>query len=279
MKIQIGEMAELIGVSNQTLHYYDRIGLLKPDIDPVNGYRFYNQYHCYIMDTILSLKNTGMKLSEIKKFTEEQDVSINIEMLSLRIHALDRKIDLLSNTKTQLLSKLNSFKHLTGKPEIGFVELGEMHLAEISIPPGSGGVTEEKYLRKLIKYVKKFENQLIINIFATKDLSCFSDKMNFEPELKSFAVPLSGALSDSPYYRLLNAGVYAYIFHNGDYEDTYKSYKPLMSFITANGYSASGDSVERPIVDNLFTVNPENFITEILIPVVSLNEGVNNDLF
>jgi DNA-binding transcriptional MerR regulator len=273
MKIQIGEMAELMGVSNQTLHHYDSIGLLKPEIDHVNGYRFYNQYHCYIMDTILSLKNTGMKLNEIKKFTEEQDVSINIEMLSSRIYALDRKIDLLSNTKTQLSSKLESFKHLTGKPDIGFVELGEMHLAEISRPPGSGEVAAEKYLRKLLKYVKKLENQLIINIIATKDLRDLSDKMDSDLELKSFAVPLSDAFPDSPYYRLIDAGVYAYIFHNGDYEDSYKSYMPLMSFIADNGYSACGDSVERPIVDNLFTVNPKSFITEILIPVEALSGG------
>ena len=43
MKLQIKEFAELTGVSERTLHYYDEIGLLKPRyVDEQNGYRFYD---------------------------------------------------------------------------------------------------------------------------------------------------------------------------------------------------------------------------------------------
>ena len=37
-----GELAAIFGVSKQTLLYYDRIDLLKPDFVADNGYRYYS---------------------------------------------------------------------------------------------------------------------------------------------------------------------------------------------------------------------------------------------
>ena len=64
----IGETANLLGISTQTLRYYDKIALLSPGYtDPKTGYRyyFYNQFH-YI-DRIKYLQGFGMPLENIKK--------------------------------------------------------------------------------------------------------------------------------------------------------------------------------------------------------------------
>ena len=44
MKMTVNEFAKLSGISVRTVHYYDRIGLLKPAfINELNGYRFYDE--------------------------------------------------------------------------------------------------------------------------------------------------------------------------------------------------------------------------------------------
>lgn len=58
----IGETARLLGVTTQTLRFYDKCGLLQPrHVDESTGYRYYsfNQFH-YI-DRIKYLQHFGVK--------------------------------------------------------------------------------------------------------------------------------------------------------------------------------------------------------------------------
>ena len=237
MKIRIGEMAEMMGVSNQTLQYYDRIGLLEPDTDPVNGYRYYNQFHCWSLDTIISLKNAGMSLGEINAFLKEHDTRKNAGILEERIDAIERKILMLENIRKQLESRTMVYNHYNSRTErIGFIEFDELHVAEIRIPPGSDSRTEEQHLRRLLRHVKKLEHQFIVNIIVTKDVNDIAIDMTSEPGLKSFAVPLNRACPESPYYTSFPAGLYAYTFHEGNYPETYRSTSELLKFIEAEGF-------------------------------------------
>lgn len=73
--ITIGQMAELFGISQQTLRLYDQIGLLKPYyIDPANNYRYYNLKQSAKLDIILYLKNLGMTLTQIKEVFDAKDL-------------------------------------------------------------------------------------------------------------------------------------------------------------------------------------------------------------
>ena len=44
-----GQFAKIVRVSKDTLFYYDKIGLFKPEIVSKNGYRYYsyNQYYTF----------------------------------------------------------------------------------------------------------------------------------------------------------------------------------------------------------------------------------------
>ena len=68
MKMQIKEFAELTEVSVRTLHYYDEIGLLKPDkVDEENGYRYYGEPAFEKMLEILFFRELGFSLKHIKE--------------------------------------------------------------------------------------------------------------------------------------------------------------------------------------------------------------------
>lgn len=67
MQYKISQFANLMGISVKTLRYYDSIDLFKPaEIDLFSNYRYYNQKQIDDLKLILTLKDLGFTLSEIK---------------------------------------------------------------------------------------------------------------------------------------------------------------------------------------------------------------------
>lgn len=68
MKMQIKEFADFAGVSVRTLHYYDKIGLLKPaHVDKATGYRYYDETSILRMQEILFYRELDFPLKNIKE--------------------------------------------------------------------------------------------------------------------------------------------------------------------------------------------------------------------
>ena len=38
----VKQVSEKIGISTETIRYYTRLGIIVPERDPVNGYRYYS---------------------------------------------------------------------------------------------------------------------------------------------------------------------------------------------------------------------------------------------
>jgi DNA-binding transcriptional MerR regulator len=63
--LQIGELAQRAAVSHRTIHYYERIGLLRPTEREGAGYRYYDEQAVQRLEKIAALKNLGLSLDEI----------------------------------------------------------------------------------------------------------------------------------------------------------------------------------------------------------------------
>lgn len=61
----VKELAEITGTSVQSLHHYDRIGLLKPSGHSAKGYRLYNEADLLRLQQIIALKFFGFGLKQI----------------------------------------------------------------------------------------------------------------------------------------------------------------------------------------------------------------------
>ena len=61
-------MAQIHDISRQTLIYYDKIDLFKPEIiDDKNGYRYYSTLQIPQLREICFLRSIGMPLDDIRK--------------------------------------------------------------------------------------------------------------------------------------------------------------------------------------------------------------------
>ncbi|MBP2623718.1 MerR family transcriptional regulator [Streptococcus oricebi] len=70
MNYSVADLVKITGITRRTLHYYDKIGLLSPQRNPDNDYRFYGQEDLLRLQEILFLKAVGLSLAEIKDFLE-----------------------------------------------------------------------------------------------------------------------------------------------------------------------------------------------------------------
>jgi DNA-binding transcriptional MerR regulator len=109
--ISISELSRLSGVSNYTLRYYEKAGVLAPATRAANGHRRYRTSDVAWLAFVLRLKVTGMPLAEIKRYAELRSqgnmtvpqrlavlelhrarLVVNIQELSHNLAALDDKI-------------------------------------------------------------------------------------------------------------------------------------------------------------------------------------------
>lgn len=68
--MKIKELADIAGVSVRTLHHYDKIGLLTPDTNKINGYREYTDEDISRLQQILFFRQLNFKLTQIKEILD-----------------------------------------------------------------------------------------------------------------------------------------------------------------------------------------------------------------
>ncbi|WP_164491803.1 MerR family transcriptional regulator [Staphylospora marina] len=71
--MRIREAAERLKTTPRTLRFYEEKGLLTPEKCPENGYRIYSMRDLYRLQTILTLRETGMPLERIREVLHELD--------------------------------------------------------------------------------------------------------------------------------------------------------------------------------------------------------------
>ncbi|MGL5753962.1 MAG: MerR family DNA-binding transcriptional regulator [Paraclostridium sp.] len=108
MRLSIGEVSKIFGISRETLRYYDKIGILSPEVNPDNGYRYYLFKHLEKLSLILGIKLLGISLSDIRNTIDSEDIN---EYKSLVIRQ-EEILKIKKNELQQLENHLNKSKHI-----------------------------------------------------------------------------------------------------------------------------------------------------------------------
>ena len=81
-KYSIGQFSKKTGTTIRTLHYYDEISLLTPEVT-TSGRRIYNDKHLITLQKIITLKFLGYSLDQVKQFLDDESWDLQ-ESLSLQ---------------------------------------------------------------------------------------------------------------------------------------------------------------------------------------------------
>lgn len=91
--LKVGELAKRTGLTVRTLHHYDEIGLLKPSQHTDAGYRLYTAADVARLQQVLSLRQLGFSLEEVRDCLDRPDFS-PLEVIRLHVARLREQIEL-----------------------------------------------------------------------------------------------------------------------------------------------------------------------------------------
>jgi DNA-binding transcriptional MerR regulator len=118
------EIAKELGIGNETLRYYEKIGIIPKPKRTDSSYRVYNDTDLLRLKFIKRLKALGFSLNEIQTVMQmlNRDNAVNNEILKNRISMKLEEIDQRISALKELKEMLNlSGSHL-GKEECGLLK-------------------------------------------------------------------------------------------------------------------------------------------------------------
>ncbi len=166
-KISIGQMAVLNNVSVQTLHHYDKIGLLSPNYtDPVTNYRYYTIKQCACLDFIKYLKYMGFTLREMKELFVERDAYLLPHLIDEQFIRIEQKVNELKEMKRTLEVARENYNECRQITKMGVVEESFFPERNIYCYNGNQDIYEDE-LETYEYILRELRKQAIIHQFPT----------------------------------------------------------------------------------------------------------------
>ena len=123
-RLTVGELARLVGLSKQTLIYYDREGEFRPSqVDPNNGYRYYTADQLEVLDTVLELREMGVPLKEIRAHMASRTAGETLALLRSQAAAARERVAHWELVRRRLDRKIGSLEALSDPDGPWLVEL------------------------------------------------------------------------------------------------------------------------------------------------------------
>ncbi|MBP6986001.1 MAG: MerR family transcriptional regulator [Alphaproteobacteria bacterium] len=123
----VKDLSKMTGVSVQTMHHYDRIGLLKPSVRLANGYRLYSEKDLLKLQQIIALKFFGFELSKIK-FLLDREVNVRSHLEAQSGVLAEKAQTLIEASKTldSIISGCDEDKSIPWEKVIQLIEVYTM---------------------------------------------------------------------------------------------------------------------------------------------------------
>jgi DNA-binding transcriptional MerR regulator/ubiquinone/menaquinone biosynthesis C-methylase UbiE len=160
--MNVNEVSKLMGISIRTLHYYDEIGLLKPERITDVGHRVYSHENIVKLKEILLFKELGIHLKGIKKILESSNYDSK-QVMEAQKQLLIIKRDRLNH----LIENISKLSYRNSESELDISE-SEWELVWNEIYHKQGEV-QKGILPTVVEAVKNFKD---CNVKKVLDLGC-----------------------------------------------------------------------------------------------------------
>ncbi|MDO4465773.1 MAG: MerR family transcriptional regulator [Bacillota bacterium] len=108
-KYTTGKFAKMANVTERTIRYYDKIGLLKPSSISEKGYRYYSKEDFFKLQKILSLRHLGFSIDEIFPMVANEDnLKDSLELQSTLVEKRILHLQLLQDALKRTMSSIEN---------------------------------------------------------------------------------------------------------------------------------------------------------------------------
>jgi DNA-binding transcriptional MerR regulator/effector-binding domain-containing protein len=266
---RIGQFSNISKVTVKALRFYEEEGLLEPKfVDPVNGFRYYGSEQLPLIHKIVSLKQCGFSLPEIRLALNGKGVA---ELFAGRRKSLEAA---LAETSAQLAAVdfyLSSIKErgmpshqviMKGLPRVmAFsrrmkVESYDSYYLEIpgigeevaAANPGMRCLTDPPYC-----FIEYHDGEYKERDIDVEFFEAVHERGVDTPTIKFKEVP---AVPEA-----------ACVLHKGPYSALREAYMVVFRWIEDNGYAPAGNPRESYIDGIWNRGDPADWLTEVQVPV------------
>ena len=263
--LTIGQFAALHGINKKTLMWYDEIGLFKPAaVNPVNGYRCYNDYQSPILETILLLRELDVSIGEIQDFMKNRSAQHMKKLLDEKIGELDLQIMHLQAVKQTLCNHQQNMTALLTMDlsEIAVVEKEERCLVTVDIDKD---ITFEQEVELITAETARYQlGRLHDASYGSMIPVASIENGKFDDYTKLFIeIP---SLSQKSGLHIQPKGLYVRAFHKGGWDTIPRRYEEILSYARQKQLTLSGFSYEKGINETVID-RVEDYIVRIEIPI------------
>lgn len=260
---KIGEFSALSKTTIKTLRYYEKEGLLTPSfIDLDNNYRYYDTCKLKDISRIISLKQIGLSIKDIKYIIDGGDLK---SVLEKRRQEIENNCEL-CNIQLSKINYLLEEKNM--KNEIFLKEL-----PRCIVYYKEGVIDKYSDMSKFILDSGQECLKINPNIKCVSPDYCFIEYLDGEYKEENIKIRYSQAVeekgieSDSIKFKELESVNAVCIYHKGSYEELGKSYSIIMEYISKNNYEII-DYFRECYIDGIWNKeNVDDWLTEIQVPI------------
>lgn len=268
---KIGVFSKMNKVTVKTLRYYDEIGLLCPShVDETTGYRYYSGSQLPRLHRILALKQIGFSLNEIiTAMAQEASTAEMIKQLEAKQEEISQNIEYERKKLMQVQSYLKILEQEA--LDMGYnVVLKE--LPEVIVASMRRIVPNYDTFNEIYPEMGAFMQEQKVK--CTTPGYCFTlyhdgeyKEADIDVEICE-AVIAPGKDSDKIKFKKLDSvPTAACVIHKGPYNTIGLAYSAVTKWIEENGYTVTEQPRESYIEGIWNKENPEEWITEIQVPV------------
>lgn len=262
-----GEFAKLNNINKRTLHYYDEIKLFSPNYKAPNGYRYYTCFQIVQLEQILTLRQIGLSIDEIKKYTTNPSKD-NFESL------INEKKAIIDKSINQLLLAKNFLELKSKRLSLG-INAKHKAIKEITLP--------EEYLLLSNKITGKYDENDFIEAgrfsFRLKEELGLYDNFGsriaidniYNHNYKDYDCFYIRTESNKQYDEIKPAGLYLTTFCIGGWDKLSEVYEELVGYANAHNLCLTGYAYEED-VNEMSLNNLEEYITYISVHCIKKDE-------
>ena len=92
MKYTAKHICRLLGINRETLRYYEKEGLLHPEIDENNRYRYFDDWEINYILEIFQYRNLGFSIEEVRSLFEKDTLDEYIQKMESRRCSMQNEI-------------------------------------------------------------------------------------------------------------------------------------------------------------------------------------------
>lgn len=261
---KIGEFSTMSKTTIKTLRYYEKEDLLKPVyVDLDTGYRYYETSQLVELSKIISLRQIGLSIKDIKSILNGQNIK---EILTIRKKELEENL-ILFNTQLSKINYLLEDKNMKN-------EIFTKEIPSYIVYYQEGLISDFSKISEFVLQAGSACHKANPSLKCVTPDYCYISYLDGEYKEKDIkiryaqAVEKIGVETDKIKFMKTNPITAVCIYHKGSYENLRDSYNIILKYIEDNGYEII-DNVRECYIDGCWNKdNVEDYLTEIQFPVI-----------